>query len=121
VQRFNAGFSAISFIEITPEIVRREKRQDTLYLMEVHELNVGGWVLIPVPLLGQYLICPRCGKQVSSVSSYCNFCGTLLRPTLVLKICSNCKSRIPASVRFCPECGQKQPRAKLNLEERAKK
>ena len=77
--------------------------------------------LLPLPTLGQYLICAECGNQASSVSSCCNFCGTLLRRTLVLRICSNCKSRIPASARFCPKCGQKQPRPEPNSEKRARK
>ena len=75
----------------------------------VDELNIGGWVLMPLPSsAGQYLICPRCGSQVFTNSTYCNFCGTLLRPQLVLKICPNCKSKISISARFCPECGRKQ-------------
>jgi hypothetical protein len=101
--------------------LRREKRQDAFYSREVHELNVGGFVLVPLPCIGQYLICPRCARQVSAVSIYCNFCGTLLRPALLLRICSNCKSRIPVSARFCPECGQKQPKAKTNLEKDRRK
>ena len=103
------------------KIVRREKRHGALYSIEVNALNIGGWVLVPFSMLGQYLICPRCGNRVSSVSSYCNFCGTLLQPMLVLRICPNCKSRIPASARFCPECGQKQPGIGLSPEKRAKK
>ena len=71
-------------------------------------LNIGAWVLVPLLFSGQYLICPSCRRQVPSFSTYCNFCGALLRTNLVLKICPNCNNRIPVSARFCPECGHKQ-------------
>ncbi|TET20957.1 zinc ribbon domain-containing protein [Candidatus Bathyarchaeota archaeon] len=78
----------------------------------VAELNIGAWIVVPPPFLQRYLSCPRCGRRVSIVSNYCNFCGVLLRPESVWafasRICSKCKSRIPFVARFCPECGQKQ-------------
>lgn len=73
---------------------KRKRRRDALYPNEVDLLNVTGWVLIPLPWYGQYLICPRCKMQVASVSNYCNFCGTLLRPEIVSKICPNCNAYI---------------------------
>ncbi|MHA1711780.1 MAG: zinc ribbon domain-containing protein [Candidatus Freyarchaeota archaeon] len=56
----------------------------------------------------RYIRCPNCGGGVSIDSNYCNYCGTLLRPKCLLKICPKCKSRIPIMARFCPQCGQKQ-------------
>jgi hypothetical protein len=91
----------------TERQMRREKRQSILYSTKVNGLNVAGWLLIPLPLAGQYVTCPSCRRQISSVSNYCNSCGALLRPQLVLKICPNCKRKITVSSRFCSECGQK--------------
>jgi predicted amidophosphoribosyltransferase len=45
---------------------------------------------------------------VASFSNYCNFCGTPLRQPILLKICPQCLTRIPAASKFCPECGKKQ-------------
>jgi hypothetical protein len=74
----------------------------------VNELRASLWVIVPFSLPTQYPSCRRCGRPVSSVSNYCEFCWTLLRPEFVLKICPNCKNRIPVSVRFWSQCGQKQ-------------
>ncbi|MCP8309734.1 MAG: zinc ribbon domain-containing protein [archaeon] len=71
-------------------------------------MNVGLWILVFPPLPRRYITCSKCGRHVSPSSNYCSFCGTLLRPELVLKVCASCKSRIPILARFCLECGQKQ-------------
>lgn len=69
---------------------------------------VVGWIAVPIPKYGQYLVCPKCRSQVSADSKYCNYCGEMLRPQLILKICSRCQNRIISAAHYCPECGQKQ-------------
>ena len=69
---------------------------------------VSGWIAVPVPAYEDYMACPNCRTQVLSNANYCSYCGTMLRPQLILKICPNCKNKIVASFRFCPECGFKQ-------------
>jgi predicted amidophosphoribosyltransferase len=89
-------------------LIRKEKEEGMIIYSNEVEILIGAWILVPLSSYGQYLICPRCKRQVSPASNYCDFCGALLRPEIVLKICPNCKSRIPVSARFCSECGTKQ-------------
>jgi len=89
-------------------LIRKEKEEGMIIYSNEVDILIGAWILVPLPSYGQYLICPRCKRQVSPASNYCDFCGALLRPEIVLKICPSCKSRIPVSARFCSECGTKQ-------------
>ena len=45
--------------------------------------------------------------MIQSSSNYCRFCGSRLQVTKTeSKICAVCGGRIPASAKFCPECGE---------------
>jgi predicted amidophosphoribosyltransferase len=70
---------------------------------------LGAWIAFPVPLYAEYALCLKCGRQIPLKVNYCGFCGVLLRPDRLLKICPKCWSKIQASAKFCPECGKKQP------------
>ncbi len=69
----------------------------------------------------QNLICPFCGKDIPSTSSYCCFCGrdisthddlqmasSFTDPDWTLKTCPSCKSAIPFFMVYCSICGKYQ-------------
>jgi predicted amidophosphoribosyltransferase len=82
---------------------------------------LSAFIMLPVPTYTQYTRCPNCGSQVVFFSNYCNFCGTALRQPILLKICPKCQTRIPASAKFCPECGKKQQDTNNNQKKPIKK
>ena len=56
--------------------------------------------------------CPKCGKMFEG-----NFCPECGRSLTGERLCPNCKKKVPASAKFCAECGftltpQVQPKAK---------
>jgi membrane protease subunit (stomatin/prohibitin family) len=73
-----------------------------------------GMVLIPQIMTQQgqtqapaaaLVICPKCGSHVPATSKFCPECGTSLTPPAAAINCPKCGHSIPASSKFCPECG----------------
>jgi ribosomal protein L40E len=53
---------------------------------------------------------------VASSSNYCSYCGNRLQAAKTeLKICARCGGRIPASAKFCPNCGEDVGNPKLKM------
>jgi len=75
-----------------------------------------GMVLIPQIMTPQgpaqapaaaLVICPKCGSRVPATSKFCPECGTQLTQVTGTMNCPNCGKSIPAGSKFCPECGNK--------------
>ncbi|HEX9262616.1 MAG TPA: SPFH domain-containing protein [Candidatus Bathyarchaeia archaeon] len=75
-----------------------------------------GMVLIPQIMTPQgpaqapaaaLVICPKCGSKVPATSKFCPECGTQLAQIAGAMNCPNCGKSIPAGSKFCPECGNK--------------
>jgi len=75
-----------------------------------------GMVLIPQIMTPQgpaqapaaaLVICPKCGSRVPATSKFCPECGTQLAQIAGTMNCPNCGKSIPAGSKFCPECGNK--------------
>ncbi len=75
-----------------------------------------GMVLIPQIMTPQgpaqapaaaLVICPKCGSKVPATSKFCPECGTQLGQATGTMNCPNCGKSIPAGSKFCPECGNK--------------
>ena len=75
-----------------------------------------GMVLIPQIMTPQGLsqapaaalvICPKCGAKVPATSKFCPECGTQLGQVTGTMTCPKCGKSIPAGSKFCPECGNK--------------
>jgi membrane protease subunit (stomatin/prohibitin family) len=75
-----------------------------------------GMVLIPQIMTPQgpaqapaaaLVICPKCGSKVPATSKFCPECGTTLGQATGTMNCPNCGKSIPAGSKFCPECGNK--------------
>ena len=48
-------------------------------------------------------ICPACGKTIPASSKFCPECGT----AVAKKFCPECGAKLTGSAKFCPECGKK--------------
>lgn len=48
--------------------------------------------------------CPKCSKQIPATSKFCPECG---QPLSVNKYCPECGAKLPSSSKFCNECGHK--------------
>ncbi len=76
-----------------------------------------GMVLIPQIMTPQgttqaapaaaLVICPKCGAKVPATSKFCPECGTQLGQVAGMMNCPKCGKSIPANSKFCPECGNK--------------
>ena len=75
-----------------------------------------GMVLIPQIMTSQgpaqapaaaLVICPKCGSKVPATSKFCPECGTQLGQVAGTMNCPNCGKSIPSGSKFCPECGHK--------------
>ncbi len=76
-----------------------------------------GMVLIPQIMTPQgttqaapaaaLVICPKCGAKVPATSKFCPECGTQLGQVEGMMNCPKCGKSIPANSKFCPECGNK--------------
>ncbi len=53
------------------------------------------------------VICPKCSEKVPATSKFCPNCGTNLAPQEAKMACPKCGKSIPANSKFCPECGNK--------------
>lgn len=49
--------------------------------------------------------CPQCGGAVSEGGSFCQYCGTPLKPSLRATVCAECGTSNPPSTNFCVGCG----------------
>ena len=57
------------------------------------------------------ILCPFCGKEVKNTDGFCEHCDAYLHSSnssskSTKKQCNNCKSYIPKSSAFCPNCGK---------------
>ncbi len=48
-------------------------------------------------------VCPACGKTIPASSKFCPECGT----AVAKKFCPECGAKLTGSAKFCPECGKK--------------
>jgi rRNA maturation endonuclease Nob1 len=49
-------------------------------------------------------VCPRCSNRVPATSRFCSECGSLI---LEKRKCASCGVDLPANSKFCPSCGAK--------------
>ena len=69
----------------------------------------------------QNVICPFCGEDIPSNSSYCCYCGkdiskqenlktasSFTDPDWTLKCCPSCEAAIPCFMVYCNKCGKEQ-------------
>ena len=54
-----------------------------------------------------HLECALCGKVLDADRLW-NLCPECGKPLQVQKLCTECGAKIPASAKFCPECGAGQ-------------
>lgn len=55
---------------------------------------------------GAKLACPKCSHGVPATSKFCPECGTTMAPPTAP--CPKCTKPVPAGTKFCPECGANQ-------------
>ena len=48
-------------------------------------------------------VCPACGKTIPASSKFCPECGT----AVAKKFCPECGAKLSGKAKFCPECGKK--------------
>lgn len=48
-------------------------------------------------------VCPACGKTIPASSKFCPECGT----AVAKKFCPECGAKLTGNAKFCPECGKK--------------
>jgi len=53
------------------------------------------------------VICPKCNARVPATSKFCPECGTALTPPTETKKCPKCGHQVLPTAKFCPECGTK--------------
>ena len=52
-------------------------------------------------------VCPNCGKELPASTKFCPECGTKIEAPKKA-FCPNCGKELTAGTKFCPECGAKQ-------------
>ena len=52
--------------------------------------------------------CPKCNKELSDDTKFCDGCGAQIFETI---FCPNCGKQMPADTKFCGECGSKIEKA----------
>ncbi|MBX5326098.1 MAG: SPFH domain-containing protein [Candidatus Bathyarchaeia archaeon] len=53
------------------------------------------------------IICPKCSARIPATSKFCPDCGTEIAQPEATKKCSKCGHPVLATAKFCPECGAK--------------
>jgi len=53
------------------------------------------------------IICPKCSARIPATSKFCPDCGTEIAQPEATKKCLKCGHPVLATAKFCPECGAK--------------
>ncbi|MEM2102246.1 MAG: SPFH domain-containing protein [Candidatus Bathyarchaeia archaeon] len=53
------------------------------------------------------IICPKCSARIPATSKFCPDCGTEIAQPDATKKCPKCGHPVLATAKFCPECGAK--------------
>jgi len=53
------------------------------------------------------VICPKCNARIPATSKFCPDCGTEIAPPDATKKCPKCGHPVLPTAKFCPECGAK--------------
>jgi membrane protease subunit (stomatin/prohibitin family) len=53
------------------------------------------------------VICPKCNARIPATSKFCPECGTEIAPPEATKKCPKCGHPVLPTAKFCPECGAK--------------